>query len=145
MAAFRPLKMKGTANGSRMRQSSVQRLALQARPSSISSGGTDTSPEAIESTSGKKATRNVTTTRGSSLVPRTTTRIGARATLGIAWVSTSSGYTAAATSGEEVRTTASGRLTRRETRNPRSTVLVVTNVCQATLPGSAVVSVQIAD
>ena len=74
-----------------MRHSSRQRLALQARPSSISSGGTDVMPAAIDSTSGKNATRNVTTTRGSSLLPKITTRIGASATLGIDWVSTSSG------------------------------------------------------
>jgi hypothetical protein len=48
-------------------------------------------PAAIDSTSGKKATRKVTTTRGSSLLPKMTTRIGASATLGIDWVSTRNG------------------------------------------------------
>ena len=57
----------------------------------MSSGGTDVMPAAIESTSGKNATRNVTTIRGSALLPKITTRIGASATLGIDWVSTSSG------------------------------------------------------
>ena len=74
-----------------MRHSSRQRLALQARPNSISSGGTAVMPAAIASTRGKNATRKVTTTRGSSLLPSMTTRIGASATLGIAWVSTRSG------------------------------------------------------
>ena len=74
-----------------MRHSSRQRLARQARPSSISSGGTAVMPAAIDNTSGKNATRKVTTTRGISLLPKITTRIGASATFGIDWVSTSSG------------------------------------------------------
>src|SRR5215470_5943999 len=94
-----------------MRHSSVKRLARQARPSSISSGGTETRPEAIDSTSGKNETRNVTTTRGSLQVKSTTTRIGANATQGVGWVCTGRGKTAEATGGEEVSSTASGRLT----------------------------------
>ena len=74
-----------------MRHNSRQRLARQARPSSINSGGTDVIPAAIDKTSGKNATKNVTTTRGSSLLPKITTRIGASATFGIDCVSTSSG------------------------------------------------------
>src|SRR3546814_6891630 len=51
-------------------------LALQARPSSISSGGTASRPAAQDSTSGKNAIRKVMTMRGSSLAPSSTTRIG---------------------------------------------------------------------
>src|SRR5215467_6210890 len=52
---------------------------------------------------------------------------------------------AAATMGEEVSSTANGRLTNTETAKPSSTVLVVTSACQATLAGSALVSFQIAE
>ena len=74
-----------------MRQSILAHAPRQARPSSISSGGTASSPAATAITSGKKATRKVTTTRGSSLAPSRITRIGASATLGIDCVITSSG------------------------------------------------------
>lgn len=45
----------------------------------------------MPTTSGKKATRKVTMTRGSSFAPSATIRIGASATLGMDWVMTSSG------------------------------------------------------
>src|SRR3954467_5088307 len=108
-----------------MRHNSRQRLALQARPSSISLGGTDVMPAAIDSTSGKNATRNVTTTRGSSLLPKITTRIGARATFGIDCVITANGQRVLAPIGDDVISTASGRLTTREATKPSTTVWVV--------------------
>ena len=74
-----------------MRHSSLHFEARQARLSSISSGGTDIRPVALEITSGKKATSTVMTMRGSSLEPSTTTRIGASATLGIDCVHTRNG------------------------------------------------------
>ena len=74
-----------------MRQSSAHFDALQALLSSISSGGTDINPVALEITSGKKATSTVMTTRGSSLEPSTTTRMGASATLGTDCVQTRKG------------------------------------------------------
>src|SRR4051795_7030231 len=128
-----------------MRHSSRQRLALQARPNSISSGGTDVMPAAIDSTSGKNATRNVTTTRGSSLLPKMTTRIGASATFGIDWVSTRNGYTVFATIGEAVSRMAKGRLTISDAKKPSSVVCVVARVCIDTWPMSFQVSVQIAE
>ena len=74
-----------------MRSNSCMRVARQARPSSISSGGVASSPATELTTSGKNATRKVTITRDNSLAPSATSRIGASATFGTDWVSTSSG------------------------------------------------------
>src|ERR1043166_7983156 len=128
-----------------MRHSSRQRLGRPAGPSSMSSGGTDVIPAAIDSTSGKNATRNVTTTRGDSLLPKMTTRIGASATFGIDWVSTSSGYTVLAIAGEDVSRIAKGKLTISDAKKPSSVVWVVASVCIETCPASFQVSAQIAD
>src|SRR5947209_15793075 len=102
-------------------------------------------PAAIDSSSGKKATKSVTTTRGSSLLPKMTTRMGASATLGIDWVSTRKGYTVFATMGEAVSRIAKGRLTTSDAKKPSSVVCVVARVCIDTWPMSFQVSVQIAD
>ena len=66
-------------------------LARHERASSMSSGGTAISPVVIEITSGKNATRKVTITRGISVGPSMTTRIGAIATFGTDCVRTSNG------------------------------------------------------
>ncbi|MNY24497.1 hypothetical protein D3C86_1582160 [compost metagenome] len=98
----------GTANGMRICQYWRAVVARSERDSSTSSAGTDASPSAVDTTSGKKAIIVVMTTRGSTPAPSVTTMIGATATIGVDWITTSHGMTMRDSSGERVMATASG-------------------------------------
>src|SRR5579885_848771 len=108
--------MNGTAYGMRICQYSRDGLALSERDSSISSGGTAASPVAAEITSGKKAMSVVITTRGSTPAPNVTTMIGAIATIGVDWMTTSHGSSVRASRRERVMPIARGSATAMATR-----------------------------
>ena len=65
--------------------------ARSERDSSTSSGGVAIRPVVVETTSGKKAIRQVMTMRGASSAPSTTMMIGAIATTGVDCTTTSNG------------------------------------------------------
>ena len=65
-------------------------------------------PAALEITSGKNAISVVITTRGASPAPSVTTMIGAMATMGVDWITTSQGITVRDSRSDRVMPTASG-------------------------------------
>ncbi len=91
MATFSPTKICGSAAGRRIRTNVCPRGVSSDLASSTSSGGVDVSPEATDSTTGKKHTSSAMTTLGCCPKPIHTTSSGASATLGTALKATSSG------------------------------------------------------
>ena len=83
-------------------------VARSERDSSTSSAGTEARPRAVETTSGKKAISVVMTTRGSRPAPRVTTMMGATATMGVDWITTSQGMMIFESSCDRVMAMASG-------------------------------------
>ena len=83
----------------------------------------------VETTIGKKVIRNVITTRGVSPAPRTTIIIGATATTGVDWITTSSGYKVRESNSERASITATGIETAIAKKYPINATLSVAQTC----------------
>src|SRR5438105_1425195 len=88
---LRPLKIDGSAVGSRNLRNTLNGFAPIDRARSMTSDSTDLKPCTVATTTGKKPSRNAAMTLGTIPKPNQTTNSGAIATFGIDCENTSSG------------------------------------------------------
>src|SRR5215470_6074962 len=115
---FSPLKIEGRAVGRRNLRNTLNGLAPMERARSITSDSTALKPCTVDTTTGKKPSRNAAITLGTMPKPNHTTKSGAIATLGTDCENTSSGYTKLSTTREYAIHIAMGTPTRADAAKP---------------------------